>query len=70
MARSWLLGHPVEFNFDEPKQGTIVRTYIGNIFANPINPNPALMLVVQLETGMLVTIPADAARVLDEPSAK
>lgn len=68
MARSWLLGHPVEFNHpdDGLKQGTIVRTYVGNV----INPNAALMLVVQLETGALVTVPAYTVRVLDEPSAK
>lgn len=63
MAKSWLLGHPVEFTDQGGNNGsgTIVRTFAGAA---------TLMVVVQTELGSLVTLTANAVRVLDEPSAK
>lgn len=60
MAKSWLLGHPVEIT--ETKQtGTIVRTFAGAA---------TLMVVVQVEGGALVTVTANMVNVLDAPGRK
>lgn len=58
MAKSWLLGHPVEIKVSGSK-GTIVRTFAGAA---------TLMVVVQLEDGNLFTVTANDVKVLDEPS--
>lgn len=63
MAKSWLLGHPVEVieGAGNNSRGTIVRTFPGAA---------TLLVVVQLEGGALVTVTANSVRVLDAPGKK
>lgn len=60
MAKSWLLGHPVEIT-ESSQKGTIVRTFAGAA---------TLMVVVQVEGGALVTVTANMVNVLDAPGRK